>query len=73
MSLMRNFRITERFTLQFEANACGVTNTPHFNHPNTHIGGANCGAVTSTLLTTNASLGRSGGQRQRWFRGKLMV
>jgi len=72
MSLMRNFRITERFTFQFEADAYGVTNTPHFNNPNTNISGANFGAVTSTLVTTNASLGGSGGQRQWWFAGKLI-
>lgn len=72
MSLMRNFRITERFTFQFEASAFGVTNTPHFNNPNTNISGANFGAVTSTLVTTNASLGGSGGERQWWFGGKLI-
>jgi carboxypeptidase family protein len=72
MSLMRNFKITERFTFQFEADAFGVTNTPHFNNPNVDISKANFGAVTSTLVTTNASLGGSGGQRQWWFGGKLI-
>lgn len=72
MSLMRNFKLTERFTFQFEADAFGVTNTPHFNNPNTNISAANFGAVTSTLVTTNASLGGSGGQRQWWFGGKLI-
>ena len=76
MSVMRNFRITERFTFQFEASAFGVTNTPHFNNPtnngsNADISRANFGAITSTLVTTNASLGGSGGQRQWWFGGKL--
>ena len=77
MSLMRNFRITERFTFQFEASAFGVTNTPHFNNPvnngsNADISRANFGVVTSTLVTTNASLGGSGGERQWWFGGKLI-
>jgi Carboxypeptidase regulatory-like domain len=72
MSLMRNFKITERFTFQFEADAFGVTNTPHFNTPNANISAANFGAVTSTLVTTNASLGGSGGQRQWWFAGRLL-
>lgn len=73
MSLMRNFKITERFTFQFEADAFGVTNTPHFNTPNANISSpANFGVVTSTLVTTNASLGGSGGQRQWWFAGKLL-
>ena len=72
MSLMRDFKITERFTFQFEASAFGVTNTPHFNNPNANISGANFGAITSTLVTTNASLGGSGGQRQWWFGGKVI-
>ncbi len=77
MSLMRNFKLTERFTLQFEADAFGVTNTPHFNNPvnngnSADISRGNFGAVTSTLVTTNASLGGSGGQRQWWFGGKLI-
>jgi hypothetical protein len=72
MSIMRNFRIKEGLVFQFEADAYGVTNTPHFNNPNTNIAGANFGAVTSTLVTTNASLGGSGGQRQWWFGGKII-
>jgi hypothetical protein len=77
MSFMKNFRLTERFTFQFEATAFGVTNTPHFNNPvnngsNADISRANFGAITSTLVTTNASLGGSGGQRQWWFGGKLI-
>lgn len=72
MSLMRNFKLLEWLTLQFEAEAFGVTNTPHFNNPNANISGANFGAVTSTLVTTNASLGGTGGQRQWWFGGKLL-
>ena len=34
MSLSRNFKLTERFTFQFRAEAFGVTNTPRFNNPN---------------------------------------
>jgi hypothetical protein len=72
MSLMRNFKIMERLTFQLEAEAFGVTNTPYFNNPNANISGANFGAVTSTLVTTNASVGGTGGQRQWWLGGKLI-
>jgi len=43
-----------------------------FNNPNVNLSGANFGAVTSTLETTNASLGGTGGQRQWWSGGKLI-
>jgi hypothetical protein len=61
----------------FEADGFGLTNTPHFNNPtnngsNADIRRANLGVVTSTLVTTNASLGGSGGQRQWWFGGKVI-
>jgi hypothetical protein len=76
-SVMRDFKITERFTFQFEADALGLTNTLHFNNPtnndsNADISRADFGVVTSTLVTTNASLGGSGGQRQWWFGGKVI-
>src|SRR6185369_14784524 len=32
-SIFRNFRLTERFTLQFRAEGFGVTNTPQFGQP----------------------------------------
>jgi hypothetical protein len=70
---MRDFKISERFTFQFEGSAFGVTNTPHFANPNNNISsGSNFGRITSTLVTTNASLGGSGGQRQWWFGGKVI-
>ena len=43
-SLFRNFRMTERFTLQFRAEAFGITNTPQFNNP----------GATASSLTRNA-------------------
>ena len=71
MSLFRTFKITERLTFQFQAQAFGVTNTPHFNNPNANIGAANVGAITSTPVTTNAGLGGTGPERQWWFGGTL--
>ena len=43
-SLFRNFRISERFGLQFRAECFGVTNTPQFGNPGT----------TASSLTRNA-------------------
>ncbi|PYX82912.1 MAG: hypothetical protein DMG70_12980 [Acidobacteria bacterium] len=72
MSLNRDFKLSERFTFQLQAQAFGVTNTPHFNNPTNDRNSSTFGRVTSTLVTTNASLGGSGGQRQWWFGGKLI-
>jgi hypothetical protein len=34
LSILRDFRMTERFTLQVRADALSLTNTPHFANPN---------------------------------------
>ncbi|HZT70601.1 MAG TPA: TonB-dependent receptor [Terriglobia bacterium] len=41
-ALTRKFRLSERFQLQFRAQALNFTNTPHFNNP-----AANCGSIPS--------------------------
>jgi hypothetical protein len=37
LGLFRKFPITERFTLQFRAEAFNSTNTPHFNNPSANV------------------------------------
>jgi hypothetical protein len=57
----RNFRLTERFNLQFRAQAFGATNTPRFGQPNASItSGGSFGAITAST-----------GQRQLRFALKL--
>jgi hypothetical protein len=46
-SLLRNFQVTERFVLQFRADAANLFNTPHFNDPN----GSCSASVSATDLT----------------------
>ena len=58
-SVFRNFRITERFKLQFRTEAFGATNTPHFSNPAATVGGG-FGNITA-----------SSGQRQLRFAAKL--
>lgn len=41
-ALTRRFKLTERFGLEFRAQALNFTNTPHFNSPN-----ASCGTIPS--------------------------
>ncbi|HTX41985.1 MAG TPA: TonB-dependent receptor [Acidobacteriaceae bacterium] len=71
-NLFRNFKITEFLTFQFEADAFGVTNTPHFANPDANITDGNFGKVTGESQGANSSLGGSGGERLWYFGGKFI-
>ena len=71
-NLFRNFKITEFLTFQFEADAFGVTNTPHFANPDANITDSNFGKVTGEAQGANASLGGSGGERLWYLGGKFI-
>jgi hypothetical protein len=47
-SLFRIFRLTERFDLQFRAEAFNLSNTPHFGNPNGNRNSSNFGRILST-------------------------
>jgi hypothetical protein len=61
MSLFRNFKLTERFTVQARGEAFGSTNTPHFGNPGTSVDGNNFGIISS-----------SSGERTVWVSAKLI-
>jgi hypothetical protein len=50
-SIFRSFRLTERFNLQFRAEAFNVTNTPHFNAPISDVANSRFMQITSTRGT----------------------
>ena len=65
-SLAKNFRLTERFNLQFRTDWFSATNMPQFSNPDVTLGDANFGHVTSTI--SNSS---DGGARHIFFAAKL--
>jgi Carboxypeptidase regulatory-like domain/TonB dependent receptor len=83
LSVFRNFKLTERFTVQFRAEAFGLTNTPRFQNPNVSCGSSTGNACSTASQTSNfgaitATAGTSGsnsstdGARVIWFAGKLI-
>ncbi len=71
-SLFRDFRITERFKLQFRAEMFGVTNTPQFGNPGTTVSNAARNADGSIrALNGYTEITSAGGERQIRFAMKL--
>ncbi|HEU0140522.1 MAG TPA: TonB-dependent receptor [Bryobacteraceae bacterium] len=47
LSLFRNFNLTERYILQFRAEAANLSNTPHFGNPSNNVNSGNFMQITS--------------------------
>jgi hypothetical protein len=78
-SVYRQFRISERFGLQFRAEAFNVTNTPHFAAPNANVSNLQLnpdGSIRSlnnyTVITSVQNTGREG-LDERLFRLALRL
>jgi hypothetical protein len=56
-SLVKRFRFTERIGGELRVDAFNVTNTPHFNNPNTSFGSQTFGQVTSAFGERLAGFG----------------
>jgi len=50
LTLMKNFAMAERKSLQLRLEAYNFTNTPCFGGPNTSFGGSSFGLITSTAV-----------------------
>ncbi len=50
-SIFRSFPLTERYHLEFRAEAFNVPNHPQFNNPSSNVNGANFGMITSAQPT----------------------
>ncbi|MBI4875810.1 MAG: TonB-dependent receptor [Acidobacteria bacterium] len=51
LGLMKNFRVTERFQLQFRWETFNITNTPTLGDPNSALGNPDFGTVRGTVST----------------------
>jgi hypothetical protein len=81
VTLMRDFRLTERVTFQFRASAFAVTNSPNFSNPGSGYSTAPAnpasnygfGVITTTVSGAQfaSEAGNLSGQRTFWFAGKL--
>jgi hypothetical protein len=67
LGLFRKFQVNERMDIQFRAEAFNMSNTPHFNNPNSNVASSGFGIVTGLQNT-----GREG-LDQRVFRFGLRI
>jgi hypothetical protein len=81
LGLFRQFAISERWAIQFRAEAFNFTNTPHFANPGSYVSSVmrngdgsirSLGGFTEITSVTANSLGR-GGVDERIFRLGLRV
>jgi hypothetical protein len=67
-SVLRKFRFTERLNMEFRAEAYNLSNTPWLDKPNTTLGDAAFGQVTTAQGTQSVKVNMN-----RTFQGSLRL
>ena len=62
LSMFKNFKISERFNMEFRAETFNFTNTPQFSNPSASITSSTYGYVTGTLGSGTGVSGTGGGR-----------
>jgi hypothetical protein len=53
LALFKDFRVAERFTLQFKAESFNFTNTPRFGNPSANVSSMTINSTTGEVINTN--------------------
>ena len=73
LALFKDFRLTERFTLQFKAEAFNFTNTPRFGNPAANVSSMTVNATTGAVTNANNFMAITSASEERKFRFGLRL
>ncbi|MBL8209672.1 MAG: TonB-dependent receptor [Bryobacterales bacterium] len=73
LAMFKDFKLTERFTLQFKAEAFNFTNTPRFGNPNANVSSMAVNATTGAITNANNFMAITSASDERKFRFGMRV
>jgi hypothetical protein len=73
LALFKDFRVTERFVLQFKAESFNFTNTPRFGNPASNVSNMAVNATTGAITNTNNFMAITSAEGERKFRFGLRL
>ena len=73
LALFKDFRLTERFMLQFKAESFNFTNTPRFGNPAANVSSMTVNATTGAITNANNFMAITSASDERRFRFGLRL
>jgi hypothetical protein len=73
LALFKDFRITERWILQFKAESFNFTNTPRFGNPNSNVSNMTVNQITGAITNINNFMAITSASGERKFRFGLRL